>query len=277
MRNNILQKAFTIIELIITMAILGGLISIAVVKYPASVQRARDAQRQNDLKSYQNALELYAMKHQGLYPTSGYMPLPTLCPALNVDNEFCKSDPKDGEYYYESNSSGTSYTTWSALEKTTSNFVTCSGGISGFAYVTPAGGVCPDLESTVATPTPILPTNTPQPPTTTPIPATTTPVPPTNTPVPPTPIPPGYYFITNYASGLSCNELCSNTYPGSVCSSVGTRSPFTDNSMYGPGSNFCPTLPASCSTRIVSTGQKCNSRPAYYTTCRCLVSTIYTY
>ena len=212
MKSKTRKKAFTLIELLITIVMIGGLASIVMIKVPSSVQRARDVQRQNDLKNYQNALELYAMKHNGFYPTSGPQSLTNLCPSLGMDTASCKSDPKGGTYYYETNSSGTNFTTWSSMEKTTGSFVVCSGGKNGLAVVTPAAGVCPTFEITVnpveGTP---APTNTSAPPTNTPI--------PTNTPVPTnTPTPTPYCKCVNWAiTQDSCYPYTANCSTKNKC------------------------------------------------------------
>ncbi len=60
-------KAFTLVELLIVMAILGILASIALVSFRSSQARSRDAQRKADLKQITNALELYYSDY-GKYP-----------------------------------------------------------------------------------------------------------------------------------------------------------------------------------------------------------------
>lgn len=52
-------KGFTLIELMVVMAILGVLVTIAVVSFRSSQGRGRDAQRKSDLKQIGNALELF--------------------------------------------------------------------------------------------------------------------------------------------------------------------------------------------------------------------------
>ncbi|KKQ83556.1 MAG: hypothetical protein UT06_C0020G0019 [Candidatus Woesebacteria bacterium GW2011_GWA1_38_8] len=127
------------------MVIIGFLASMVVVNYPASLRKARDVQRQNDLKTYQSALEVFAMNHNGLYPTSAYIPIPTLCPVLGLTEGVCPIDPNSGSYYYETNTSGTKYTVWSSMENTEENYVVCSSGLTGLAVVTPAAGICVQL------------------------------------------------------------------------------------------------------------------------------------
>ena len=53
------QKGFTLVELLIVIAIIGLLATLAIVALTAAQQRARDTKRVADLKSIQTALELY--------------------------------------------------------------------------------------------------------------------------------------------------------------------------------------------------------------------------
>lgn len=188
-KNNRRKKAFTLIELLLTIAVLGGLVSMIVIKFPSSGRKSRDVQRQSDLKSYQNALELYAMKNKGLYPIMvSPVAIDGLCTDLNMDTSACKTDPKGGTYFYQSNSTGTNYTAWSDLESSDLNTAVCSSGEAGSvaADYTGSSGDCPDFViAGVPTSTPTAfgaPTATP----TTAVPTVfpTLPPPPTNTPMP---------------------------------------------------------------------------------------------
>ncbi|MFY9484131.1 MAG: prepilin-type N-terminal cleavage/methylation domain-containing protein [Patescibacteria group bacterium] len=63
------QRAFTLIELLIVVAIIGILASSVVVNLSLARTRARDARRKADLKSVQTALEVYA-EEKGNYPST---------------------------------------------------------------------------------------------------------------------------------------------------------------------------------------------------------------
>jgi len=59
---------FTLIELIVVIAIIGILAAFLTVNYITVRQRARDAQRKSDLRQIQSALELYRSDQEN-YPT----------------------------------------------------------------------------------------------------------------------------------------------------------------------------------------------------------------
>ncbi|MDP3901893.1 MAG: type II secretion system protein [bacterium] len=64
-----MKKGFTLIELVIVIAIIGILASIVLVGLGGFRGKSRDARRISDLKQVQNALELYFAK-EGVYPSS---------------------------------------------------------------------------------------------------------------------------------------------------------------------------------------------------------------
>ena len=54
-----LKKGFTLVELLIVVAIIGILSTLLMANFIGVRQRARDAQRKADLRQIQSALELY--------------------------------------------------------------------------------------------------------------------------------------------------------------------------------------------------------------------------
>lgn len=63
------NKGFTLVELLVVVAIIGLLAGIATVSVNSTRVRARDARRIADIKQMQNALELYNNSNSGVYPT----------------------------------------------------------------------------------------------------------------------------------------------------------------------------------------------------------------
>jgi len=140
-RNNL---GFTMIELLVVIAIIGILASIALISFSASQKQARDSNRKSDIKQYQTALEIFANKYSGIYPSrvdaSGATASTTLCSDLGLTS--CPEDPRNDDdstqvYKYQSNGTGvgtvdaTQYVLWAKLENTTDNFVVCSTGSVG--------------------------------------------------------------------------------------------------------------------------------------------------
>ena len=147
-------------ELIIVIAVIGIMSAFFINNQGSASKKARDAQRRSDMKQYQSALEVFANKKNGFYPSRGLetgQPAATvLCSDLALTN--CPQDPlyaKDASFFYryQSNGSGqanldaTIYVLWDKLETTTDYLVICSNGKTGTkpqtGWVNPAGGVCP--------------------------------------------------------------------------------------------------------------------------------------
>jgi len=66
------QKAFTIIELIVVIAIIAVLSGIVLSSVNQFRSKARDARRKADLVSIKKALLIYALDHNNTLPTSGF-------------------------------------------------------------------------------------------------------------------------------------------------------------------------------------------------------------
>ncbi len=146
---------FTLVELLIVIAILGGLAVMFITSYPASRRRARDANRRSDLKQYQVALEKFANANEGFYPIIGpvQVDLPAFCATiLGFASSVCPADPTDGESVCNSNlcryfywGSATRYVLWGALEQPQTNdfWIVCSNGRSGESVTEPTSSTCP--------------------------------------------------------------------------------------------------------------------------------------
>lgn len=143
-------KAFTLIEMLVVISLIGILTTIALVSFGASQKQARDTNRKSDLKQYQTSLENYANINSGIYPI--YATATTIpssggfCTALNIGN--CPLDSKNVTpliYRYISNATGTNYVIWAGLENKTPTqyFIVCSNGKNGISTTAPTTATCP--------------------------------------------------------------------------------------------------------------------------------------
>ena len=75
-----MKKAFTLVEMLIVVAILGILAAIALPTFQSHTQLAKEAAAKDSLRILRNAIELYAAQHDGIPP--GYsippgLPIPS--------------------------------------------------------------------------------------------------------------------------------------------------------------------------------------------------------
>ena len=121
---------FSLLELLIVIAVLGALTTFAMFTYPASQRRARDTQRMNDLKQYQAAILNYGNRNNGVYPT-GSADLTDICDnELGLDS--CPDNSEAGQsYQYQGSDDGTEYVIWSSLENEADDWAACSNGLVG--------------------------------------------------------------------------------------------------------------------------------------------------
>jgi prepilin-type N-terminal cleavage/methylation domain-containing protein len=154
-----LIKAFTLIELLVVISIIGLLSALAIVSFAGTQKSARDTTRKSDLRQYQNALEIFANKNNGLYPAesgaNGVAASSTLCSDLSETT--CPEDPKNAddssyEYLYMSDGTtgsvdATKYVLWDKLENVSSTtyWVVCSNGKVGekAGSLSISAGSCP--------------------------------------------------------------------------------------------------------------------------------------
>lgn len=126
------RRAFTLIELLIVITIIGILAAALLPRITSGPSKARDAQRQTDLQQIATALEFYADDHSGVYPSTGsnncvediesdlldYMSSVPSDPNDNVSGT-CSGASTDGYSYVQLGSNGTSYILIAGLENGT--------------------------------------------------------------------------------------------------------------------------------------------------------------
>jgi prepilin-type N-terminal cleavage/methylation domain-containing protein len=128
-----MRKGFTLIEILIVVAIIAILASIVLVGLGPTQQAGRDARRLSDLRQTQNALELYFSKC-GYYPgpavagscgstswsaTSDWATLKTAITGSAIGVSTVPVDPSAGHtYYYGTLNGGSAYVLGAALENT---------------------------------------------------------------------------------------------------------------------------------------------------------------
>jgi type II secretion system protein G len=141
------QKGFTLIELMIVIAIIGLLSSIILASLTVALKKGRDARRISDLAEIQTALELYYSTANSYPSASSQATAATALSALVTAGDMASvpDDPLGGSYHYvylsSNGSNGTAqyYCVGSILENTpypTSgcNATSLGASLSGVQY-----------------------------------------------------------------------------------------------------------------------------------------------
>ena len=145
MKIQLKNKAFTLIELLIAMAILGILATVGLVSFRTAQMRGRDAERKSDLKQISNALELYYSDYRR-YPVSASFPWGAEFKDVKGTTYMKKvpQDPGAGSYVYDVSTSNNKYRLFAHLENTedkniiTGLTVPCGTGITcNFSITSP--------------------------------------------------------------------------------------------------------------------------------------------
>lgn len=146
-----MKKGFTLIELLVVISIIGVLATLVLVSFGPAQKQARDTQRKSDIRQYQSALENFANKGNGLFPSkTGAVDVSGLCTVLGISGT-CPTDPKAPDKIYKYISDGTGspnndaskYVLWASLENVTGYWVICSTGKVGSSSVAPSSSTCP--------------------------------------------------------------------------------------------------------------------------------------
>lgn len=114
------KKGFTLIEMLVVMAILGLLAVVGLASFQTTQMKGRDATRKNDLNQLQKSLEMYN-NDKNHYPLTADFPASGGEWKDATSNELyikeVPADPKYGDYYYVSGD-GQSYKIYARLENT---------------------------------------------------------------------------------------------------------------------------------------------------------------
>jgi len=126
-RKQSISLGFTLIEIIVTITIIGLLTTIGIVSFQQAVKKGRDGKRKSDLAQIQSALEIYR-SDVAAYPTG----LAAGGAAWTYDgNTYMQKvplDPKPTPYQYYYSSDGISYDICAYLESPSSTDGSCGAG-----------------------------------------------------------------------------------------------------------------------------------------------------
>lgn len=147
-----MKKAFSLIEILVVIAIIAILTTLLVPNYIESRQRAKDVQRKSDLKQMQTALELYKQnQNPQIYPLPAQIPNP--CTAWQQSSiVYMNKVPHDPsstcvsplKYYYANTGSDTTlYEMYACLDNIGDiDAVSCPGDFSSVTSYSCGSGKC---------------------------------------------------------------------------------------------------------------------------------------
>lgn len=93
-KHSLKPKGFTVVELLIVIAVIGILVGIVAVMYPGYQKRARDAERRSDMSQLAAALGAYAIQK------NNYMAAGSGCGLFGDGNGWISLEPPDGGGWY---------------------------------------------------------------------------------------------------------------------------------------------------------------------------------
>lgn len=121
------RQGFTLLELLIVIAIIGILISVGVASYTLAQKQSRDQRRRSDMKAMQSGWEQYYADNNSVYPSTCVASMTTYLPIG------LPTDPKAGSSY-TSSCTATSYCFCALLESGSGNATTPNCGFGSGSY-----------------------------------------------------------------------------------------------------------------------------------------------
>ena len=145
------SRGFTLIEILVVVAIIGILSSVILVGLGPTRARGRDARRIADLRQVQTGLELYFGKcgfypgtatctGSGAVPAGGWVGLQTALTSAGIGISNIPDDPNSSlNYFYGVNGAGNGYTLGATLEDPANPAL--NNSVKGFSNGVNCGGV----------------------------------------------------------------------------------------------------------------------------------------
>lgn len=139
-RKQVQQLGFTLIELMVVIAIIGLLMAAGLVSYTSAQKNARDAKRQADINAVGQAMEMYASTNNSTYPVyANYAALALGTAYLPGGNPV---DPKNsGVNVYTLVSAATGFCTCGGLENLGKGNSTASATAATCTFAVPGPAV----------------------------------------------------------------------------------------------------------------------------------------
>ena len=130
-------SAFTIIELLVVIVVIGVLATVVVVSYVGVNEKAAAASMKSDLANGSKILELYYVDHDSVYPQTmtddgngNYCPTPT-------DTKYCIKASSGNTLTYDSSSPYDTYTLTASNPASTDSYQIMPGGVPTIVAVAP--------------------------------------------------------------------------------------------------------------------------------------------